>query len=279
MAENFSNLKEEGVEAENDFIKMKLMLEKGAQFGTIGEEEMSPEIENAFLKNVVEYEKQFEQGKRIKVFDKIGRPAQFKPVAEIPETEIDLAWKNLSGYLFEHRISLSVWSPNISNKEMYRFAVEEFFDYEMEDIDLPGMMHGFIYDEFHPDFPYENTQAAVKDCLPAILSKESFEWAPHFRGTDLRLNELYPLTLEEFQTVVNRFKNVYDDLNLKEITNVHCAINDNDCQVSGDYLLAVNTGIENRELTGKWEVVLKFMQDYGFWYITEVSIGNIDFKA
>jgi hypothetical protein len=278
MTEDFSNLdKEEQIAAENDYIKMKLMLEKGAEFGAFGEEDVNPEIENIFLKNVMEYERQFDQQKMIRVFDKIGRPAHFKPVAEIPDAEIKENWNILSEHLFRHGISLGVCSPNVSTRELYRFATEELFNYEMDDISVPGMVHGFIYDEFYPDIPYENTRAAVNDCIPQILSKELIEWAPHYRNENLRLNGHYPLTEKEFFNIVNRFKTAYDDLEPGEITGVNCKINENHCSVTGNYSLRVNTGIESADLSGKWEVVLEFMSDYGYWYITEVNIENINF--
>ena len=53
---------EEQLKAENDFLKMKLMLEKGAEFHTSGDSmELPPEAENMFLKNIMEFERQFDQ--------------------------------------------------------------------------------------------------------------------------------------------------------------------------------------------------------------------------
>ncbi|HMD00913.1 MAG TPA: hypothetical protein VKH37_12205, partial [Ferruginibacter sp.] len=121
---------------ENDFLKMKLMLEQGAQFGDhYGTSEGLPaDIENQFLKNIIEFEKQFAEQKRIKVFEKIGKPSQFRPVNEVPDEEITQAWEGLHDYLREHSIELGVCSPNISSRELYRFTIEELFEYEMDDM-------------------------------------------------------------------------------------------------------------------------------------------------
>ena len=52
------------------------MLEHGAQFDSEGNKELPAAIiENEFLSNIAEFEKQYEEHKTIKVFDKIGRPA------------------------------------------------------------------------------------------------------------------------------------------------------------------------------------------------------------
>lgn len=73
MSGEFDHLnKDERLKAENEFLKMKIMLERGAQFGYGENKPLPPEIENEFLKNIVAFEEQFEEHKRIKVFDKIG---------------------------------------------------------------------------------------------------------------------------------------------------------------------------------------------------------------
>jgi hypothetical protein len=111
----FENLnEEERLKAENEFLKMKIMLEHGADFHKIEEGNMLPPgVENEFLNNIIEFEKQFQSQKRIKVFDKIGRPQQFRAVNEIPGAEIEQAWQNLSAYMQEHGIELSAGSPRL----------------------------------------------------------------------------------------------------------------------------------------------------------------------
>lgn len=51
MPEDFSHLdEEERLRAENEFLKMKLMLERGAQFGLGENIDLPAETENQFLK-------------------------------------------------------------------------------------------------------------------------------------------------------------------------------------------------------------------------------------
>ena len=82
MNENFESPdEEENLKNENEFLKMKLMLEQGAQFETMKTDGGLPaDIENQFLRNIMEYEKQAAERKMIKVYDKIERPNHFKPV-------------------------------------------------------------------------------------------------------------------------------------------------------------------------------------------------------
>jgi hypothetical protein len=83
MREDYSPMnEEENLRTENEFLKLKLMLEHGGQFGEMEEDsntELPPEIENQFLNNVLAFEKQFSEHKVIKVYDKIGRPQHLFP--------------------------------------------------------------------------------------------------------------------------------------------------------------------------------------------------------
>ena len=105
MNEKFESSDEEGnLKNENEFLKMKLMLEQGAQFGSMtGDGGLPADIENQFLKNIMAFEKQAAEKKMIKVFDKIERPSHFKPVNEIPDDAIENAWSNLDEYLKFYR--------------------------------------------------------------------------------------------------------------------------------------------------------------------------------
>ncbi len=270
--------KDETLKMENDFLKMKLMLEQGAQFGSMqGTGECPAEVENQFLRNIIEFEKQFAEHKTIKVFDKIGRPGHFRPVNEIPAEEIDKAWKELDKYLNQYSIDLAVCSPNISNTELYRFTIEELFEYEMDDMDMPGMTHCFTYDEFHPDHEYENTNAAVDDCITEMLSKKTFEWMHHFRREGLRLNDHFPLTDEEFKTLVNRFHDAYDDIELKEVSDYYCSIDDKLCKVKGSYTIVGKLSSEEVLLKGNWLVEFESDPKFGYWYIINVQVEGIKF--
>ena len=58
MNENFEQPSEENLKNENEFLKMKLMLEQGAQFGSMtGDGGLPAGTENQFLNYIMEYEK------------------------------------------------------------------------------------------------------------------------------------------------------------------------------------------------------------------------------
>ena len=279
MNENFeSSDEEENLKNENEFLKMKLMLEQGAQFGTMQTDGGLPaNMENQFLRNIMEYEKQAAERKMIKIFDKIERPNHFKPVNEISDDEIENAWNDLDEYLQKYGIDLSVCSPNISDRELYRFTTEELFNHEMNDMNVPGMMSCFTYDEFYPDHKYDNTRYAVDDCIKVIFSKETIGWMPHLRSNNLRLNEHYPVSEENFKEIINRFKGVYEDIKVNEIKDVDFSINEKFCQVKGTYDVTFILPLEEIVLRGNWQVEFELDEDLGYWDIVNVQIEGINF--
>jgi len=268
---------EERLEAENDFLKMKIMLEQGAEFyGGNSEEKLPPEIENEFLKNIVEFEKHFDKRKTIKILDRIGRPEHFKPIAKIPDIEIDREYQSLLNYLERYEIHFSVCSPNIPVKELYRFITEELFEYEMDDIRLPGWTTNFIYDEFYPDPYYDNARDA-EDCVGLVLRKEPLEFMYNCRSNNLQFNNRKSLSEDELKAIVNRFKLAYNDIETKEIKVVECLINENESSVKGSYDAEATINQEIVQLSGKWQIFFEKDVEIGYWYINRIQIEVIDF--
>jgi len=277
MSEKPDHLSEdENLKAENDFLKMKLMLERGA-FISEQNEELPAEVENQFLNSIMAFEKQFEERKTIKLFDKIGRPQHFRPVEDIIDSEIERSYDSLLDYLNEHEIDLSVCSPNITIRELYRFVTEELFQHEIDDMDLPGWTTNFIYDEFHPDPVYDNTIAATDDCINYILQKEPMEWTHHFRDENLQLNEHNGLTIEELKKIVNRFKIAYDNLAINEINAIECIVNEKESWVKGNYSITATCSNETYPLSGGWKATFEKDEEFGYWYINCIQIEGIKF--
>lgn len=271
---------EENLKNENEFLKMKMMLESGARFGSMSEESLPPEIENQFLKNIMAFETQAQEMKMIKVFDKIERPGHFKPVGEIADDNIDNAWKALDEYLNKYGIELDFLSPKVTTRELYRFTTEELFEHEMNDMNVSGMVSCFTYDEFYPDHEYENKKTAVDDVINHIFENEPYQWMHHFRKESLRLNEHFPLTQDQFKDLVNRFKEAYVKMKLQRINpeeEVLCIFEKEICQVKGPYALALKLPLEEIILNGNWTVEYELDEELGYWYITNVQVEGIHF--
>lgn len=276
--EEFDNMSdEERLKAENDFLKMKLMLERGAEFEKAeGENELPADLENKFLKNILEYEKQFDQNKVTTVFDKIGRPDHFKPVNEISDDAIDEEWTHLHNHLVEHGIDLSVNNPNVSTRELYRFTTEELFEHETEDVNVQGMISGFLYDDFYPDYEFENTRAAVEDCIKMIFSTEPVKQIFGY-AKKITLNEHKDLNEEKFKGIINQFKEAFDDIDFHDAEALSCSIEETTCTVKGTYSATGIIGKDKLEWNNEWTVLFHFDDNLGYWEIVTVLIQNINF--
>ena len=53
--------------------------------------------------------------------------------------------------------------------------------------------------------------------LYGMNKKQGDKWMHHFRRENLRLNEHFPLTEDEFKNLLNRFKEAYVAMKLKSI--------------------------------------------------------------
>ncbi|MEO7923307.1 MAG: hypothetical protein ABIR30_06495 [Chitinophagaceae bacterium] len=262
---------QERLKAENEFLKMKLMLENGASFHV--EESgirIPPEMGNHFLNYIAEVVKQSENAKCITVFEKIGQPAFFKPVTEIDDSEISKAWKELSDYLEHYGIGLDVHSPNISERELYRFATEELFGQEVDDMDIPGTQTCFIYDEFHPDPVYDNTIQVKEDLLNDIFGKQDLFFRIHYAKEGFSFNSRFYPVWEEYFEKIKRFKTLFDEIRLVDSDLSNCTVKEGECRVEGSYQ-AIGTQAGNSIIfKGAFDIRLKigYLEYWEFVAIT-----------
>jgi len=271
MEENIEPKGNDHLKEENDFLKMKMMLEHGAEFGS--SKDLPPAIENEFLRSVMEFEKQFERGGRIKVFDKLGQPHHFRPANEVPESEIENEWMKLYEFMQERGIELSVCSPNVKSRELYRFTVEELFESETDNIDMPGMMTCFIYDEFHPDIGYDNSRIAVEQCMHYFFDKAHF-YDHHF-AKKVRVNQHMNLSRSELKYVVQNFKNQYDEIVPVHLNVQGCRLDIIRCSVNGNYEVALMVKGKSELKRGHWQVNFHLDKETEYWEINEIQIKGI----
>ncbi|MBC7851479.1 MAG: hypothetical protein H7Y31_17175 [Chitinophagaceae bacterium] len=266
---------QEEIKAENDFLKMKMMLERGAHFGK--SDECTPEMENQFLNYVMKFEEKAENASRVTVFEKIGRPTQFISIDQIPAEQVQEKLDELLEYMENHGVSLDVFSPNISAAELYRFAVEELFQINIVDLKIPGVVEGFVYDSFYPDHKHENIERAVDGCMEILLSENKFSFMDHFRSDALRLNDHYPLSQEEFKALAYNWKKHITDFHDTNIFNEKCVLEGEESIVSGQYKVHASAHAELVTWDGNWQVRLELNKEISTWEIVDVQIAGISF--
>ena len=145
--EKYSEDHEEQMRIENDILKLKLQAELGGSFE--GEHDIDPDVENAFLKNIFEFEHQFANAASKTVFEILENPdtrnEAFLNDAEIDDTLVFLE------ELMEQKGIVVDYAEDYDKRIKYKFITEELFNHEATFINIPGMTTHYGYEEFHPN--------------------------------------------------------------------------------------------------------------------------------
>jgi hypothetical protein len=142
-------------EIDNGLKKKELERKYGAHFSQSGN--LSPEMENEWLKHIEKFEEQFNKYETIPVWQYIGKP-EYKKVHELKPNEISVELQRISDIMSKNNVFLDTLCE-VDDKELYRFITEELFLYEMDNMRIEGMSSCFIYEEFHPNAAYDVEQA------------------------------------------------------------------------------------------------------------------------
>lgn len=262
-----------GLRTENDFLKLKLMLEQGAHFhAPPGAPPPDPLLENMFLKEVITFEEKQREAGTIRVGEKLGLPADFLPADEIPEGLLDGEIARLRERMHVKGIHLATLSPNIEPRELYRFMTGDFLELPMRNLDSPGI-YCFVYDDFHPDPYYENEWTALECCIKPVLKLGPIHaFLPG--GGGISLNGHERLDEEECRERISRFHECFSDIVPLRCEALKTVIRGRACQVTGRYVLGLCAESECRIARGQWTVEL-VQEDDGEWKVSAVTVEGI----
>jgi hypothetical protein len=181
--EKFSEDPEEQLKIENEILKLKLQAELGADFK--GEDELSPDVENIFLKNVLELEHHFANASYKTIFQILGTPSVASE-ANLSNKEIKHALAEIEE-LMEQKGIVVDYGQEYDDRIKYKFITEELFYKESTLIDIPGMTTHFIYEEFHPNHSLDikaNAEKFFNHWEERSFDENSFELASQFTLDD-----------------------------------------------------------------------------------------------
>jgi hypothetical protein len=110
---------------------------------------LPPEVENEYLDQVIEFERQYKTGGVTTVRHFIGNPP-IRRIDQIRPGELrnELRW--LTEMLNSNNIEVHFSRP-VPDLELYRFVTEELLDYPIDNVRITGMTHAFVFEEFHPE--------------------------------------------------------------------------------------------------------------------------------
>jgi len=154
----FSSDPREHLRIENEILRIKVKAELGGEYES--DENLSPELENEFLKNILAFEHRYSKIKMLKIAELLGNPVLAKAI-EINDAAIAGAYHQLETLLAQKNIVVEFTRPR-DERFKYRFITEELFEHETDDMQVPGITKYFNYEEFHPDHEAELTDYAIK---------------------------------------------------------------------------------------------------------------------
>jgi hypothetical protein len=173
---------------ENELLLLKLKAEFGAEC-TTGTNDIPPIIVNEFLKSVYEFEQKFREPKhRLTIYEKIGKPPFLKEET-LNAKQVSKELKRLKHSLHAQRLELDVLGE-YDDRVIYKFLTEEFFGHEMEDMDMPGYIHHFCYEEFHPNHEMDIRNRSVEfltQWFSQKINEYSWELGDPFIHPDTRI--------------------------------------------------------------------------------------------
>ena len=241
---------------------------------------LSPQAEGEWLDYIAEFERQFENARRITIRERIGNPV-VKSLTEIPESELETELDNLLELLAENNIAID-FLHEIEDREAYLFLTEELLDETTDDIYIPGMISHFIYEEFHPNDEDDITQA-VDEFFYALFKDYLRETDSMFYYTiskeNMRDSKGQSMNLEQFKKSVADFYEKHPVLmdHSIEVTSIN---------IEGDKAIADVQTLwhaipKNENAVVKHEGISKFSLErsiYGGWDITQANIVGWEFS-
>jgi hypothetical protein len=260
-----SNDPQENLRMQNELLRLQLKAETGADSNSLGN--TPAELENLFLKHVLEYERTYATVKQIKVFDLIGKPI-FKNAEDLTEQTIGDELKKLTDLLTDNQIEID-YSGEYDDRTKYRFITEELFDCETDDIaESSEMIRHFSYEDFHPNHQLDIKNRSIEfitDWFDQKLDEKHWAIADSLILPDRTI--LSKLELAE------KFKQVFDCFTT--YTDCKYVIQDIQFQFQNESGMGHSEGfvkytaiLENGEQTAiEGPFKLYFSFEYGWWNI------------
>ena len=169
--EKFSDDPEEQLRIENELLRLQLQAETGADIQQL--EDVPPEVENAFLNNILAFERQLDTIEEVSIYKILGEPKDFKAEGELSDEEIAKELERLEVFMREHNIEVD-YGTEYPARLKYKFITEELFLHETQQFDIPEMVNHFIYEEFHPNHRL-TIEGITEDFLDMWLNRKMDE--------------------------------------------------------------------------------------------------------
>jgi len=218
--ESFSDDPYENLRMENDFLKMKMMVESGAVFG--GKGDLPADLENQFLKNIIEFEKENGKAETQTIFDILGKPF-FQEEENVDDKQLQFEYLRLQQLLDDYSIKID-FRRERDSRFKYNFITKEFFAHKPFIKPVKGMPTFFEYEEFHPDHELEITDLTNR-FLNDFLTRE-LDSLNYYINEEIIQPDSSVLPKEQ---LMKRFVSMYDSI--PEFENTSFSIENTDFEL------------------------------------------------
>lgn len=270
--EHLNEEEREKLRLENEILKLKMQAEFGAMFGETSPD-MSPEMEHAFLKNVMQFEQEWMNRKIITVYELVGKPS-FKPMAELNDDEVKQETRRLLEHMAAHKVVLEA-KGRYTAEVIYQFITEELFHHETDDMRASGMTKHFSYEEFHPNHRLdieEGTHEFLKNWFEQSFDEHTLVLTDQLL---LLTDPTKPPVFISKEDVLSRMKKVFDSyqkLDDCQLALIHIDVQWDEVQKRGmgfseggvKYNAVLESG-EVERIEGPFK--LYFSNEDGFWQV------------
>ena len=254
---------------ENELMKLKMMAEFGGNF--VGSDDIPADVENQFLKQIINFHKQHESSGLTTVYKFIGEP-EYNHVNDMNDKEIAKELKRLTKLMDKNGVSLSVLAET-PKREVYRFITEELFKHEIENVKVKGWVNQFVYEEFHPNPDYD-VKNAVFYCVQFIFNKGTALFEEHY-SEDMKDSLGLSFDIEDFKGKVESFWSNFNHVKLDQYDVVKVEIDQEGgtahavCNVVYKTQTAKGKKFKTEEVTAEFYLARsKFMDSW--WEISRV---------
>lgn len=254
-----NSLERQLLKRENEKLREKLRSDFGMMQSRMP---VDPELENEWLKHVFEFETAAANCRQVTVHEFLGKP-EFREASCLKDKEIPGELWRLMEIMSENGVELTS-ACAYPDRLIYSFITEELFNHEIDEIRIKGMMHCFIYEEFHPNHEhdlkrltsrfFEALEKGVHDMKDDLHSRVSFQESSYS-------NSDFMMTLMMLCESCGQF-----DFMDHSLTSVEFDLNTGTGKVTGD----MRYGNLNGNFSGEFR--LGFIYDDQWWFINSISL-------
>ncbi len=268
---------EDELKAENEILKLRLEMEHGMQSMQSMESmdsNLPPEIENQWLNNIMNFEQQHKNAKRISVYEFIGKP-EFKKASELNKESVAEELERLLTILDQNEIELSSISE-YDDELIYKFITEELFLQETDDIRIEGIISCFDYEEFHPNHQNDLDRYTREYIEDIFGMKWHSEYSVTMMEDEIKLNGKKMLK-KIFSEKVELFHELHQSISVSDlaINKIDFSIEKEKAKVEAHFEYEVQQS-DGEKQNHKTNCTFQYVYKWDCWCPKEITFDNFN---